>query len=257
MPSKTTAKIQPGALTSPLFQQTTSEHVPLLLPMRAEVMYFANPNSWNVTRSGEGVGTRFQWFPKQWEGPQDDPSEAAARFVQEEMDLQRIDSEKLLAEFYAIDTIEKAQHFLERSGPFRADAIEVTWPNLLRWRDYFARQSSLEKGWGPPPEVNDQQKALPRVMGHPSMHVASVTRPSRTGGVGRETALQIVCDSTVEALAAQVYLGKVKDGTKRTCLACGTPFPAQRSTARYCDVHKKSKKKGAIPVLEPAVSRAS
>jgi len=181
--------------------------------LRVVVDYRVLPGEIHVSRSVVKDAIKFQWLL----GESADPKE-----------VPYVDPEALLEAFYAVNTPDMAETFLQASGPFRTDAIEVTWDHFQQWQSYFKTQRRLGaagKGWGTPPEYKDPD-LLDRIVRVPKLE--PLTSPQGHPVL----AARAFC--TVECIAAILYLERWSNTVVLSCRQCGDPFVPKTKASVFC-----------------------
>lgn len=180
--------------------------------LRVVVDYRVSPSEVHVSRSVVGDAIRFQWLD-QSAGDKDVPY---------------VRSEEFLEAFFAAETPTMAEAFIRASGPFRTDAIEVTWEKFQQWKVYFKTQRRLGAaggGWGAPPEYNDHN-LLDRIVRMPKLE------PLKSPQGHPVLAARAFC--AVECIAAVLYLERWSNTVILSCRSCGDPFVPKTKASVFC-----------------------
>lgn len=181
--------------------------------MSIEVVYACNPDSWELTRTGTGEQTVFTWWDRS------------------DMREKTADVLKLRAAFEEVSSLNEAEDFLKRSGPFRSGATTVTWERFQKWQSYFREQRLKVSGFGDQPEHSRYGEFSERVV-QPVIKVAAKEVP----GGDVEITNWILCESVVETIAALNLLDRIRRADVRPCArkACEKLFEKLDKRKTFC-----------------------
>ncbi len=180
--------------------------------LRVVVDYRSKPSAVQVSRSTPNGVDTYQWL--------DDLGD----------DADYVDSEALREAFFAVKDADQAEEFLRSCGPFRKDALGITWEKFQDWQVYFKSQRRLGaagKGWGSPPEYSKEHpETLDRIVRVPKFEPLT----TRDG----QPVLAARADSAVEVIAAANFLERWAQTVLLTCRQCGDPFAPKTKASLFC-----------------------
>lgn len=185
----------------------------VIYSLRVVVDYRWAPEWMAVSKTDHPDGARFQW----WDG---EGGQERVRFA---------DAEAIRSAFFGVASEAEAEAFLRACGPFRSDAIEVTWSNFQKWQLFFKKQMRLgpaREGWGGPPEYQDPQ-VLDRIVRVPKFEPLNSPK-------GGNPILAARADSAVECIAALNYVDRWSNAVPSACRHCSDPFNPSTKAGIFC-----------------------